>query len=160
MKIPTKTKTIIAEEPYLIVYALDKESGWFGKWLTLEDKVRSLRDIDRSISRHVDEVGATSLVVRYVTVCEYCENDATDCDQVTGEPCCCDEAVEEWTNLEETKNRTRDYAVLLKAIDLKNASGDFEDLSWSDMYDSDQKKFLYLARKALGIVEKEEENGS
>jgi hypothetical protein len=155
MIIPTKTKRIVKDDPYLKVYPVDREAGWLGKTLTIPQKVSLLREIEAAIKRHVDDIGFVSLVAPEVLVCAYCENPADDCED-DGEPVCCNEAIEEWTKIVEAREALAITAlaitsekVRLRAIELKNASKDFEDLAWSDLYDSDKLKFLYLARKSL-----------
>jgi hypothetical protein len=155
MIIPTKTKRIVRDEPYLKIYPVDREAGWLGEKLTIPQQIRLLRDIEAAIKRHVDDIGSIETVAPIVLVCAYCENPADDCHD-TGEPACCDEAVEEWNKITEAhealaikQGEAVSEQTRIRAIELKNASKDFEDLAWSDLYETDRLKFLYLARKSL-----------
>lgn len=47
----------------------------------------------------------------------------------------------------------KELRIQIRAIELKNASHDFNELRWDQLLETEQRKFLYLARKSF----KEEE---
>jgi len=74
----------------------------FRSWGSTEDnQIRDCENMIEQIERHVDDVCGCRVVWDTAYTCSYCGY-GWDEDRETGAPLCCNDAIEEWQNKEDT----------------------------------------------------------
>jgi hypothetical protein len=67
-----------------------------------DSQVAALVGIKKAIERHVDNAGPVTIHWDTVERCAYCKMETSIGYSPTGEPCCCDEAQQEWMQMGNT----------------------------------------------------------